>query len=354
MTHNRFRWAQLTMDQLVTQHTGRDIRNALKSMPMTLNESYARLLKKIPHSDKEIVRNVLMWLSYSARPLSISELSEAVVLQETDRDLDSDCRISSPGFILDICHGLVESDQGPLKLCHDSIRSFLTSEWIRASPVADFYVEPASSHREIMRKCLAYLSFDEFAKGCSSTQSVGHRIRDYPLIWYAAQFWPVHAEEFTLDASDEQLILSFFATKQNSGGGSFDSWVQVLIPEAHVRNIARTQPLYYAASYNLVRLIKLLLKSIPKESVDQRGGRHGSTPLFVACFRGHSEAAKLLLEAGADPEWIDVLGFNCCEMAEKRKMHEVVGLMESRLRLSSDRKSNRPGRYHDKRRTPWR
>lgn len=99
------------MDQLVTLHTGRDIRNALKRMPMTLNESYARLLKEIPPSDKEIVRNILMWLSYSVRPLSISELSEAVVLQETDRDLDSDSRISSPGFILDICHGLVESDR---------------------------------------------------------------------------------------------------------------------------------------------------------------------------------------------------------------------------------------------------
>jgi len=63
-----------------------------------------------------------------------------------------------------------------------------------------------------------------------------------------------------LKPEDEQLILSFFATKQQIRGDCFDSWVQFLILEAAEKTIARTEPLYYATSYNMLPILRLLLR----------------------------------------------------------------------------------------------
>jgi len=133
-----------------------------------------------------------------------------------------------------------------------------------------------------------------------------------------------------LDAMDEQLILSFFATKNPRTGGSFASWVQFLIGTLDNEVIMQTEPLYYAASYDMVSILKILLNPKLGVKLDQRGGRFQSTPLFVACWRGNTNAAKLLVEAGADPYARDSSCYTCRGMAERKDMKEVIDLMEKR------------------------
>jgi hypothetical protein len=317
---------------------------ALNDLPSTLNDTYAMLLQRIPSHDHNIARSAFMWLSFSIKRLTLKQLAEAVVLEETDRDLNDDFRLTDAASIIEICRGLVQLEDGYVTLAHDSIRACLMSDWIRKSSVAEFWLESAASHRIIMRKCLAYLLFDEFARGyIKNPVEYVHRCRKYPLIDYAAICWPDHAANTTLEEVDEQLILDFFHTKALPRGGNFDSWVQALLGTVNAESIQRTQPLYYAASYNMIPIVKLLLRQGSDVGLNKRGGRFGSTPLAIACYRGHKEVAKLLLEAGADPSVRDGgTGATALSMARRRDMDEIVEMIERHPTHSRQTKSHDP------------
>jgi hypothetical protein len=325
------------MDHLSNFRTGRAIKEALAGMPLTLSDAYIDILDRIPASDRQIVRETLILLCFSVRPLQLDELAEAAILQEGDDDLDEDCRLSRPEVLLDICWGFIDVDGDDAKLVHDSIRSFLTSDLIKESKVAFFALNAEECHQKILQKCIAYLSFREFAKGrVIQEHDYDWRTERYPFVSYAALYWPIHADSTPLKPEDEQLILSFFATKQQIRGGCFDSWVQFLIPEAVEERIARTEPLYYAASYSMLPILKLLLRPENNVNIEQRGGRWESTPLFVACYRGNLEAAKLLLEAGADPDARDGLGATCRDMVHSDGLDELVALIDEKKRKAED------------------
>jgi ankyrin repeat protein len=325
------------MDHLSTFRTGRAIKEALTCIPLTLSDKYIDMFDHIPTSDRQIVRETLMLLCFSIRPLRLDELAEAVILQEGDNDLDEDSRLSLPEVLLDICQGFIDVDGDGAKLVHDSVRSFLTSDLIKESKVAFFALNAEACHQMILQKCVTYLSFREFAKGRAiQEQDLDRRVKCYPFVPYAALYWPIHAESTSLRPKDEQLLLSFFATKKQIRGGCFDSWVQFLIPDAGEESIAETEPLYYAASYSMLSILRLLLRPENNVDIEQRGGRFGSTPLYVACYQANLEAARLLLEAGADPDASDEPGITCRDMAESDGLDELVVLIDEKKKKARD------------------
>lgn len=122
----------MQIDHLSSQRTGRLIREALQQMPVDLNSTYVSMLKRISPADRVMARRALLWLSFSSRPLYLSELCEAVVLEKDDTTLDSDSRLQQPHLVLDICKGLADYnlETRQVTLAHSSIKTFLTSEAI--------------------------------------------------------------------------------------------------------------------------------------------------------------------------------------------------------------------------------
>ncbi|KAK1975825.1 ankyrin repeat protein [Colletotrichum cereale] len=333
-----FRWAKLCMDRLSTLRTGRDVRRALADIPATLNGFYAGILARIPEQDRAIARDALIWLCFSLRPLRLDELAEAVVLEEGDVDIDDDSRLTDPAIILEICQGLAHASDHSVTLAHDSIRTFLQSDWIRTSIASDFAVDAVESHRRIMRKCLSYLHLKPFSSGpVKRLRVIDNRIARYPLLKYATFMWPIHSERFLLSGHDERLILGFFDTKKLEHGGPFEAWVQFLLHSTRISVIRETEPVYYAASFNMTSVLQLILRPEYKVDVNKRGGRYSSPPLFVALWRRNTEAAKLLLEAGASPDMRDSSGQTSRQLAARRWMKEVVDLMEQIAPRASSR-----------------
>ncbi|KAK7422239.1 hypothetical protein QQX98_001762 [Neonectria punicea] len=262
--------------------------------------------------------------------LTLDELAEAVVLRESDTYIDDDCRLTNPIIIVDIFRDLVVRNPPFMTLAHDSIRTSLTSAHIRSTPAAFFALDAASAHSRILRKSLCYLRLDAFASGpISGIEAFNQRFELYLLNSYIAAYWPIHTERYELTSYDESLILVFFDTKKLQNGSSFGSWVQMLLHTQYLEPIRRTQPLYYASSFNMLSVIRLLL--CPELGVDLNhpGGRFGSPPLFVAIWRGNIEAAKLLLEAGADPHYVDAGSFETSQdLAERFQMTEILQAIE--------------------------
>lgn len=303
----RFRWVQLSLDNLGAQRTARSIREALRKLPGTLRETYANILERIAPDDCRLVRLALFWLSFAYRPLKLVELSEAVVIDLTSTVMDDDMRLVSPQILLQISQGLITRDKsGNITLAHSSVKDFLISEWIRTSRVRRFSLDPSTANQTIMRVCLTYLCLDNFRSGYASSKELSwQRVKAYPFLKYAAQFWALHGRSCTLWDRDLQLVSRLFNTRRLSRRGNFGVWVQTLIPYGGIANIDVTQPLYYAASFGLDHVVKAILASDSDLDIDAPGGRSGASALFIACWRGNYDIADILVQAGADTNFTD-------------------------------------------------
>ena len=296
------------------------------------------MLERVSLGDRKFVREALFWLSFAKRPLTLAELNEAVVLDETYTVLEDDSMLVSPRILLQICQGLIDLDMEWLNLAHSSIKEFLTSEWIRSSKVRYFSLNPSIADKALMRKCLSYLCLDNFQCGYTiSNHLVRKRLETNPLLRYAAHFWAIHGASCNLDDDDRHLVNRLFETKRLPRRGNFGLWVQTLLPEAHYEEIKATQPLYYAASFGLIPVVKAILESDSNLEIDEPGGRNMSTPLFVACWRQQYEVVELLLRAGADPDIVDPsTGCTALSFARWRDFHYLETILTKYNATSDD------------------
>lgn len=302
------------------------MRSALKNLPGTLRETYVNTLERIAPDDQPLVHEALFWLTFAKKPLTLKALNEVVVLDESSTILDEEMMLVPPHILLHICQGLIT--QGKTKhvsLAHSSVRDFLTSDWIRSSRVKYFSLDPTTADLTIMRRCIEYLCLDNFKGGYIPVdQKPWRNVEAHPFLDYAANFWPVHGSACPFGESERLLINRFFGTRHLPRRGNYGVWMQMLVAEADPVVVETTHPLYYAASFGMVSVVKALLASDPKLNVNKPGGRRGSTPLFAAGWRHNHEVVEILLQAGADPTIVDPgTGVNLLRLA---KISEFSGL----------------------------
>jgi hypothetical protein len=278
-------------------------------LPPTLEDRYADLLTNITPENRLLARQALLWLTSAKRPLLLEELNEAIIVQDDQAAIDEEDRLCHPGLIPEICRGLIDHHSGYISLAHSSVARFLLTPDILSHKAAYFALKPDEGDRVLMRMCLQYLSMDFFASGpCTTMVEFASRFQSYPLLSYAAACWATHANSFELNQADINSIMKFLQTRHLPIGGNYCAWIQVLLPETDMCDVGKlqaTHPLYYAASFGLAKIVQLILENDKDVDVDARGGRRGSTPLFVACWRGYYDVARILVSAGADPTLVD-------------------------------------------------
>lgn len=83
------------------------IRKTLTELPKDLDETYDRILNKIPEEYIPEARCALQLLAVSFRPLTIDEVAEAVAIDCENEVFDSCNRLLDKNSILTICSSLV-------------------------------------------------------------------------------------------------------------------------------------------------------------------------------------------------------------------------------------------------------
>lgn len=334
------------------------LRQALQSMPKTLDETYERILMNIDESYVSDVQKILQFLTFSPRPMSLPELVEvlAIDLNGEEPYFNPENRIPDPRDIITMCSTLVTTGHlsqflipdnavqtaTTLRLAHFSVKEYLLSERIKISKASIYSMNPVSGNLFVTKTYIAYLLGAQFSQGHCGWKYLESRCGDWPLFRSALLLWPVHigTVDDYVDASTKELIQKLFSTRHNTMGGNYAAWVGGLIPEADTPTIVNTPPLYYAASFGMTSIVKLLLSDMPKSEIDVKGGRAKSTPLHVAWFRGQVKVVKMLLEAGADPNTTNSKGESCLYWARD------VGVQEYReiynLLLKYGAKDERP------------
>jgi Ankyrin repeats (3 copies)/Ankyrin repeats (many copies) len=269
----------------------------LKRLPKTLYETYDRILANIPREHYKEVYATLQWLAFSARPMSLQEVAEAVVIEPGVFTLGPDDRLYQPEEILRICSSLVgisESGQ-ELRLAHYSVKEYITSKEIQDGPLSRFSVSQVSANCLLGKVCLTYLlSF-------SKPEPLSHNdLQEYPLLNYAARHWFAHAR-FVPENSDpllEDLSLQLFNPGKSS---ALRNWLWIYDPEdSSARRHSQRDippPLYYAAYLGLLGTTRKLLKN--RVNSNAQNGRYGNA-LQAAAYGGHGAVVRLLVEKGLD------------------------------------------------------
>lgn len=156
--------------------TTSEIRKALDALPTSLDSFYDRILMRINEHDKHRACLALQSLAFSARPLSVSELSEAIIIQpRKDPCFDPDERFLDENRLLEILPaGLVRKikkkqpfedgrqiskvhEIAYVEFAHFSVLEYLKSSHMHPELRSSYHIEATKAHSMIAESCLAYL-----------------------------------------------------------------------------------------------------------------------------------------------------------------------------------------------------
>lgn len=329
----RFRWVQCQLDAISQLRTDAAVKRALSSLPPSLEGSYIRILQRIDKEDVEFARRTLLWLSYAANPLTLPQLSQAVVLESNFEWLDPDSMLNDPKDILEICGSLVSfnASSETARIAHHSVREFLTD---RLSQSSEFSIPVTTSHRYIAEVCLSYLLLEDFDSGPLILGELQWTLDNYPLLRYAAQNWPFHVEMSGAEVELQPLILRLMTPQPNQ---NFLFWLQVVFFDSKhgyippTSELTRARALYYATSYGLSETVRSLIAA--GADLNERAGRFGGTALHAAVWRKRPNILRILLDAGADARLQDYMGATAPDMALWAGSKDLFQMMSATLNM---------------------
>src|SRR5271155_4562725 len=109
----RFLLARLHMDSLVGKLNARQVRAALENLPEGMDGTYDEAMERVERQDDsrtQLAKQVLSWITYAVRPLSVKELQHALAVMPDTTKLDPD-DITDDEILTSICAGLVVIDE---------------------------------------------------------------------------------------------------------------------------------------------------------------------------------------------------------------------------------------------------
>lgn len=323
-----FQWVVCQLDMLKCCMSIAAIRQRMTALAGTLDETYDQILLSIDDIHQVEVMKTLQALTVTVYPLCLEELVEiiAIDLDSTPPRFDKESRLLEPRSLLSMCSSLLTTSREihstafdsftgtavmGVRLAHASVADYLTQP--RNSGLPKFHFSRPDARQFFAQSCLVYLLNSEFAQGYITTPDM-KRLAEYSFLPHAVRFWPMYLErqagdpDHHLSPKTRKLLKTFFDTSKMENGGNFAFWVGMLIPTSPIEHIKNTQPLYYAASFGLTEVVKILLETEKDIDINALGGRAVSSPLHVAVYRDHIGVVNILLEKGADPNLPNKMG----------------------------------------------
>ena len=284
------------------------IRKALNELPITLDDTYERILQGIPKEKFQHARRLFQCIVAAIRPLRVEELAEIFAIEFGPNEVTNlveGWRPENPeDAVLSACSSLITiiDDQGSkiVQFSHFSVKEFMTSDRLQTSEVGDlcdYHVTLDSAHLLLARACVAVLlQLDENVDK--------EQFETFPLVWYAAEHWDDHTKFENVESQIEDALEHLFNPMKPHLRACI--WMYDVEKKHNRFTGSRTHhpppleatSLYYAASLGFSELSKRLLtthaEDVNAKCYDNR------TPLFVACRKGYVDVARLLLDHGAD------------------------------------------------------
>ncbi|PWW73241.1 ankyrin, partial [Tuber magnatum] len=290
-----FRWVDCLLRILEECISPKAVRAALKELPEDLDSVYLRILDSIHKTQREYVRRAMNWLAFSAKPLTLGQLAEAVVIEYDVNKYGEDPEtLFDMKSLMSICPNLISFEDArydesspqedrPLRLAHFSVKEYLISERAACGPGWLGIYNPDDAHR--------------FRSHSSTVYS--------PALYYAALLNLVTACKLLVGKMED-------SENVNAQGGSYgnalqaaaahgnESVVQLLLnrgAEVNAQGGDCGNALQAAAVHGNESVVQLLLNR--RAEVDAQGGYYGNA-LQAAAVHGNKSVVQLLLNRGAE------------------------------------------------------
>ncbi|KAI0883266.1 uncharacterized protein GGS22DRAFT_195456 [Annulohypoxylon maeteangense] len=294
-----FLLSQIYFDSLKAKTTPKAIRKALRGFQrenqepgedkklQVLSQAYDDAMDRIKGQGqgfKDLAFQVLMWITFSSRPLTTLELRHALAVEIDEEEFDEE-NLTTVELMVSVCAGLVtiEKESGVIRLVHYTTQEYFDKTQGQWFPEAQL---------TITNICLAYLSLPNFASGsCETEEEIKQRLESAPFYTYAARYWGHHTELVPKNQYQEVLsiVLTFLGKPAHTEASS-----QVLPDQSS--DLKGVIGIHLAAYFGLGEALNLLINTENIEAKDSQG----RTPLFWAVWRTRENAVQILLEKGAD------------------------------------------------------
>ncbi|KAF7891829.1 hypothetical protein EAF00_008131 [Botryotinia globosa] len=208
-----FRWVACQMDYLCECSTDRNRREALRELPPDLPKSYQRILDRVNRSSKEnqtLVRHTLLWVVYAKKPLTITQLLQALAVRSGDETFEKE-NMTTLDELLNWCSSLIrqKSQSDELELAHFTVKEYLSSISEKCDPV-----------------CCNFLSLSKFdgnllpvTKSDSKTTDFNEAWKEfeenYSFMKYVPRFWPMHVHQSAWSEISNEVLLLFDDTRSS-------------------------------------------------------------------------------------------------------------------------------------------
>lgn len=333
---DRFLLAKLHADSLSRKINRREVRAALKTLPSTLDATYADALKRMYGQDPDSARlaeQVLFWVISARRSLTIQDLQHLYAtrgLQPEDSLEEDD--LPDGDALTGVCSGLiiVDAESQAVRPVHYT---------------AQQYFEKCHRPRILQAKLeltnisLAYMTLRNFASGhCTSDAAMALRLEQYPFLTYAAKYWGAELAE--LDLANVWENLRAFVWTGSSVEIAHQVWS---LKDRQFTNWSQEFPrhvpgLVLASAFNLPHVLRDLVSHGLK--INARGS-DGETALIRSAEFGHTENVRVLLELGAEIDAQDHMDETALQRAARNGNEGVVRVLldkgtDVNMKASSD------------------
>lgn len=204
------------MDLLKDQLRLHDVESTLKSFrrfesKSKVADAYAATVDRInakPGSYCKLARQVLMWMTFAWRPMSMAEMKYVLAIRCMGQDILDKNYYYPTDHILTACQGLIDVEESSniMRWSHPTAKAYLqqnishidskgTSNLSRpgSSRRALSSKPSCDAHREMSLVCITYLSLERFQE-MDPSQPVKESNRKDNILGYGAVHWGRHAE----------------------------------------------------------------------------------------------------------------------------------------------------------------
>ncbi|KAI1735311.1 ankyrin repeat-containing domain protein [Xylaria scruposa] len=301
-----FRWVACQIDFMCELPTDAARRNALKSLPPTLFETYERMLHRVNQKNpafQQMVQNSLQLIAFTDPPLTIREICEAISISDDTKSLSPEDIIDEEEILI-TCGSFIRKSGSDdrFEFAHFTVKEFLQSQKLLNNlPLQKFAVSSMKATHLLTICGLRFVQLENFnsapygsiSPSWSILEHTQERISKQPFYEYASIFWPVHSEHHWDKPDVIRLALDLFAAPKSA---FFINWALEIgrhcsldsktAPSHGTRcQLERNKDQAYNEDWTL-NLARCILHD-------------NFTPLHMASILGLPKLCSLLIDAGA-------------------------------------------------------
>ena len=296
------------------------IRKALNDLPITLDDTYERMLQGIPKEKFEHASRLFQCMVAAIRPLRVEELAELFAIEfgaDNVPNLVAGWRPENPEeAVLSTCSTFItiinddddnDDDEGSkvVQFSHFSVKEFLTSERLQMSSVGDirqYHIPLEPAHTILARACVTVLL--QVDKNVDE-----ETFRALPLASYAVRYWVKHARFGDVVSQIQGLLVYLFDPRMSYFRPRvllrfLDMDDATNRPPIFSNEPDKVTPLYLAVFLDFSGLAKHLITT---HALDVNTVYDGFSLLHEASCNGQVNSARVLLDTGAH---VNAKGYN--------------------------------------------